>query len=253
MTKLRNLRFLGTAGYHPNDDRHTSCLFIPEAGLMLDAGTGLYRAIQHIQTDALDIFLSHAHLDHVIGLSFLLDVQYASSAKTFRVYGEAEKLSAIREHLFHRLLFPIEPKIEWIPLETLSPRFEVAGGRVGWFPLHHPGGSVGYRFDWPEYTLSYVTDTTARPDASYWPKVVGSDYLVHECNFTDEQFEFAELTGHSWPAAVIDQARAHQIGRLVLTHINPLANDADPLAIQKRILPDEAPLIAKDGDIITMT
>ena len=45
---------LGTAGYHPNDWRHTLCMMIPELGIMLDAGTGAYRAVRHLQTPELD-------------------------------------------------------------------------------------------------------------------------------------------------------------------------------------------------------
>ena len=51
---------LGTTGYHPNDRRHTPCMLIPEHGVMLDAGTGMYRAERFLQTPELDIFLTHA-------------------------------------------------------------------------------------------------------------------------------------------------------------------------------------------------
>ena len=66
------LHFLGTAGYHPNRRRDTACLMIPEAGILLDAGTGIFRARDLIGTPTLDIFLSHVHLDHSVGLTFLL-------------------------------------------------------------------------------------------------------------------------------------------------------------------------------------
>ena len=34
---------LGTAGYHPSETRHTACVMLPEAGIVLDAGTGFFR------------------------------------------------------------------------------------------------------------------------------------------------------------------------------------------------------------------
>ena len=226
-----HLHFLGTAGYHPNETRHTSCLFIPEAGLMLDAGSGLFRATPLIQRDTLDILLSHAHLDHIFGLTFVLDVIYKTQLTTIRVHGEREKLEAIQRHLFADLLFPVLPKIEWLPIEDQPQDFIIGDAKVRWFPLEHPGGSVGYRLDWPSVSIAYVTDTTSRPDSAYWKEVSGVDWLVHECNFTDTEQDFAVLTGHSWASAVLENAARAKITRLILTHMNPLATGSDPLKL----------------------
>ena len=47
---------------------------LPEVGVVLDAGTGFYRVREHLRTSELDVFLTHAHLDHVVGLTYLFDV-----------------------------------------------------------------------------------------------------------------------------------------------------------------------------------
>ena len=49
-------------------------MMIPELGLIFDAGTGMFRVRDLIQTKTLDIFMSHVHLDHSVGLTFLYDV-----------------------------------------------------------------------------------------------------------------------------------------------------------------------------------
>ena len=66
----------------------------------------MFRLRNYLATDELDIFLSHAHFDHVVGLTFLLGVLYDKSMRRVTVHGEAEKLAAVREHLFHRRSFP---------------------------------------------------------------------------------------------------------------------------------------------------
>ena len=66
------LELLGTGGFFPNDRRHTACVLLPEIGVMFDAGTAAYRVPDALQTPDLQIFLSHAHLDHVFGLTVLL-------------------------------------------------------------------------------------------------------------------------------------------------------------------------------------
>jgi len=221
------LLLLGTTGYHPNDRRQTACLLIPECGVMLDAGTGMYRAGRHLRGPELDIFLTHAHLDHVIGLTYLFDVRYVHPLQRVTVHAEAAKLEAIDRHLFAEPLFPKRPPCE---LRPLADKVELAGGGVlTHFPLEHPGGVVGFRLDWPGHSLAYVTDTTARPDVSYLERIRGVDLLLHECYFSDSWAEWAEKTGHSCTTPVAQLARAANVKRLVLVHINPLDAEEDPV------------------------
>jgi len=220
---------LGTGGYHPNALRHTPCLLIPECGLMLDAGTGMFRAGQYLKTSQLDIFLSHVHLDHVIGLTYLFDVQQAHPLDRVTVHAGPAELAAIDAHLFAKPLFPQRPAMDFQPLtaEGSLPH----GGRLTHFPLDHPGQARGYRLDWPGHSMAYVTDTTARLDADYVPKIHGVDLLVHECYFRDDEAPWAGKTGHSCITPVVQVARQAGVGRLILVHVNPLALAADPLGL----------------------
>lgn len=231
------LLLLGTTGYHPSDHRQTACLMLPDLGVVLDAGTAMYRVRDHLRTTTLDIFLSHAHLDHVVGLTYLLDVASGKQLDRITVHGEAEKLEAVRQHLFSPLLFPVEPTFECRPLADRVPLPD--GGQLTHFPLQHPGGTVGYRLDWPGHSLAYVTDTTASPDAEYVSQLRGVDLLIHECNFDDSMRHQALLTGHSHTTPVAEVARLAAAKRLVLVHVNPLADDRDPIDIEaaRRVFP----------------
>ena len=94
------LILLGTSGYHPSDRRQTPCLAIPACGVVLDAGTGMYRLGRYLKTDEVDIFLTHAHLDHVIGLTYLFSVMWEHPLRRVTVHGLPEKLDAVEKHLF---------------------------------------------------------------------------------------------------------------------------------------------------------
>ncbi len=229
---------LGTTGYHPNDRRHTPCMVLPTCGVMLDAGTAMYRAGRYLQTPEVDIFLTHAHLDHVVGLTYLFDVVRDCPLDRIRVHALAEHLAALDEHLFSPALFPKKPPYESCPLGG-----EVAladGGRLTHFPLAHQGRVLGFRLDWPDRSMAYVTDTTAEPEADYVRRIAGVDLLLHECYYGDEGAAWAQQTGHSSTSQVARVAEKAGVGRLVLIHINPRSVENDPIGLEtaRAIFPD---------------
>lgn len=224
------LILLGTTGYHPNNIRHTACLMLPEVGIVLDAGTGMFRVRDYLATPRLDIFITHAHLDHIAGLTFLIDVLDQRACQRADVYASPDALQAIETHLFAEALFPVKPPCDFHAIEGPIPL--ARGGTLHSFPLTHPGGSIGFRLDWSDRSLAYVTDTTARPDADYVEAIRGVDLLVHECYFDDAMSGWAETTGHSAITPVAEVARAAQVGRLVLVHVNPMIEAIDPVGVE---------------------
>jgi ribonuclease BN (tRNA processing enzyme) len=223
------LVLLGTTGYHPNQRRQTPCLLLPECGVMLDAGTGVYRAAEYLATPELDIFITHSHLDHVVGLSYLFSVIQAHPLRRITLHGLPENLRAIDEHLFAEALFPVRPPFDFRPLDE---SFALpGGGRLTWFPLEHRGGSVGYRLDWPGRSMAYVTDTSADAHAAYVAKIRGVDLLVHECYFTDDRADWARKLGHSHTTPVAEVARQAGVKRLVLVHFDPVSTADDPIGL----------------------
>jgi len=224
------LVLLGTGGYHPSDLRHTACLMLPEIGVVLDAGSGFYRVRERLCTDRLDVFLTHAHLDHVMGVTFLFDVLWGHEDVKVFVHATPSVIDALQTHLFSEPLFPVLPPFEWRPLAekiTLSD-----GAQLTHFPLKHPGGSRGYRLDWPDRSLAYVTDTTAAADSEYIERIRDVDLLVHECYFPDKYPDRADLTGHSCTTPVAEVAKAAGAKRMVLVHVNPLTGEHDPIHLE---------------------
>jgi ribonuclease BN (tRNA processing enzyme) len=225
---------LGSGGYYANDRRHTAGILLPELGVLLDAGTSLYRLPSRLKTRHLQIFLSHAHLDHVVGLTYLLAPMCNGQLQQVQVHGRHATLQAVQHHLFAPALFPKQPGFRFLPLE--GPVELADGGIVSHVPLtQHPGGSVGYRIDWKSgsgahgKSLAYITDTCV--DGSYTQFVRGVDLLIHECYFPDDSGQMASVTGHSSTSAVAQVAQDAGVGRLVLVHIDPRRTDDDPINI----------------------
>ena len=223
------LHFLGTTGYHPNNRRHTACLMLPEMGVIFDAGTGMFRVRDLIRTKTLDIFLSHIHLDHCVGLTFLYDVLLDKNLNRVTVHADPSKIEALRNHLYASALFPVEPNFE---IKPIMPGGEIKlsdGSTLKSFPLIHPGGCLGFRIDWTDRSMAYVTDTTACPEADYLPSLDGINTLIHECYFADGFEDLAATTGHSCLTPVAKVAAKVQADSLYLIHVNPLNEDEEPL------------------------
>lgn len=244
---MMRVTFLGTAGYFPAAQRHTLAVLIQEVGLMFDAGTGVARLAQTGAPSSLDIFLSHAHLDHICGLTYLVGLAAHCRIEKIAIHGEAAKLAAIQEHLFSELIFPVKPPFSWHPLDPGASVTVGRGGKLTSFPLAHPGGSVGYRIDWPDQSLAYVTDTTASPDAPYIDAIRGVDLLIHECNFSLGGEEWAAKTGHSWTTAVGEVAQKAAVQRLAVLHVSPLAAEDAPIQLDEIRSVFPSVVLANDG------
>ncbi|MEM6394538.1 MAG: MBL fold metallo-hydrolase, partial [Planctomycetota bacterium] len=116
---------------------------LPELGLMLDAGTAAFRVHDRYASGAitagrLDVVLTHAHLDHIVGLTHLLLLERPDGrAVETVVHARPEVIEAVRTHLLSMPLLPVSPVTR---LEPLGDSLELASGaRITTFPLEHPG------------------------------------------------------------------------------------------------------------------
>jgi ribonuclease BN (tRNA processing enzyme) len=230
---------LGTNGYFPTFGRQTMAFLLaaPGAALLLDAGSGVARLTEPAVRPLLDgverleIVLTHYHLDHVVGLSFLPGVL---GTLPVRIHAPVPPLVTIGSEALDRLL---SPPLFPVPLHRWPLPVEVApysGGRleVGPFVLSlraqkHPGGSVGVRIG---DALAYVTDTIFDPVTIDFVRGVGT--LLHEVWLDDTEAAAADSSGHSAAGNVAALARAAGVGRLCPVHHHP---HRDPEAVERLV------------------
>lgn len=242
------VQFLGTGGYHPNERRETACIHLPDLGVVFDAGTAMYRLPGKLESDEITVFLSHAHFDHIIGLTYLLPVIGEGFLKKITLCGTEPVLDAVRSHLFAEPVFPVMPDFVFRPLPeeneiTLSQEFT-----LGFQPLaSHPGGSMAYRVTRNDdgCSLAYVTDTCV--DGTYTDFIRDVDLLIHECYFPDSLADLANRTGHSHLTPVANLAREANVGRLVCVHVNPQDDTDDPIGLPAAKAIHAETMIGTDG------
>src|SRR5262249_48375649 len=91
-------------------------------------------------------------------------------------------------------------------------------------PLNHPGGATGYRLEYANRAIAYITDTEHRPgqlDQNVLDLVRGADLMVYDCNFTDEEFPDYVGWGHSTWQEGVRIANAAGVKTLAMFHHDP--------------------------------
>jgi ribonuclease BN (tRNA processing enzyme) len=239
------IELLGTGGYFANSRRHTACVLLPECGIVFDGGSGLFRIAGRCQTRQLHVFLSHAHLDHVMGLPYLLLPALDNQFEEIAVHAESSVLKAVERHLFAEPIFPVPMPFRCEPLSATGTIPLTPATRVSWQPLpSHPGGSMAYRVDQSPQAdgeirrVAYVTDTCT--DGSYTEFIRGCDLLIHECYFADDRKHLAQRTGHSCASDVARLAAEAEVQQLVVVHVDPTSEREDPIDLpaMQRIFPN---------------
>jgi len=220
---------LGTNGYFPSFGRQTMSFLAltGERAILLDAGTGVSRLLEPGPAarlegcDTLDVILSHYHLDHVVGLSYL---PAAWKGRKVRIFGPAPPLAEsdprsalealFRPPFFVKTMGAWSCEVEIVPVE--GEEIDLGGVRIQVRPQRHPGGSMGVRIG---DELAYLTDTGV--DFAGLPLAMGVKTLLHELWWTDEEAEAEAAAGHSALSDVAAFARDARAGRLLIVHHHP--------------------------------
>src|SRR5210317_1761050 len=102
---VMRIRILGCSGGIGAGAR-TSAMLVDD-DVLIDAGTGIGDlALAELQPIR-HVFITHAHLDHIAGLPFLVDSVFDEDVDTpVTVYARDETLRAIQDHLFNDVIWP---------------------------------------------------------------------------------------------------------------------------------------------------
>ena len=222
---------LGSGGWIPTDTRETCSALIRHGSdvVVIDAGTGLRRLLERrdLVADAatVHIVLTHFHLDHVIGLSYLPGLPLNEPPV---VWGPGERLAGVSTRLLLERL--LGPPLFAAPLTSLV--HDVREVPEGEFQLEsftittrvqrrHSDPTLAYRIG---DALTYCTDTASDPGNATFAS--GSGVLLHEAW---DATATTRAQGHSSADQAARIAREAIVGRLVLIHINPLLDGDEEL------------------------
>jgi ribonuclease Z len=228
---MPDVTFLGTAAAVPTADRGYTSLVISgeHAGMLVDCGATIFQALlrANFQPDSItDLFITHAHIDHIGGLPSLLECYRLSGRRApLRLWALPETLEVV-DNLLRTFAFEIPLPL---PYELNIHRLEGAGtcpalGTVAFSftPVHHSIPTAGLRLSFPRedgsaWTVVYSSDT--RPTKALEAFAQDCDLLILECTYLNGKEMFAERAGHMTAGQAGQLAQNAHAGALALVHL----------------------------------
>jgi len=267
------LRFWGTRGSiatpGPATNHfggNTSCVELEtDAGrrMIFDCGTGARPLGAHWMATAdkpitATIFLSHTHWDHIQGFPFFAPV--FAPGNRFTVCGPTGCNRSLPEVLAGQMeysYFPVDlsqlgANIEYQDLAEGTHNFE--GIKVTTVLLNHPASTLGYKIEADGVSVLYLCDhepyweglwgADAEPgklasilspgDRRHAAFMQDADVVIHDAQYTPEEYPEKRSWGHSTYAYVTQIAAAAGVRRLFLTHHDPSHSDAFLRVVEAR-------------------
>ncbi len=212
--------------------------------LVLDAGTGVRRLGAQIPsaTRRVDILLTHLHMDHIQGLGFFGPLY--NPAIDVHIWGPGSSTLSLEARLSRYLsppLFPVHlrdlPGI--ICHEVPRAPFEIGPFRIKTGLVCHPNPTVGYRIEEGDRAMAYMPDHEPvlglkdgqwlEPEwTSGYALAADADLLIHDAQYTDEEYARCVGWGHSTYRHAFEFAALVGAREIVLFHHDP-AHDDDML------------------------
>jgi phosphoribosyl 1,2-cyclic phosphodiesterase len=252
------LQFWGTRGSIPSPGPstiryggNTPCIELrtPDGWLIiLDAGTGIRELGRSLLARADgapiagDIFLTHAHWDHIQGIPFFGPI--FQRGNHFTIWG-AKTLARSVDHIVRDQMSPVVFPVTFEELDATIDFCQIdeecrqgRGYEVRALQVRHPGGALGYRFSVAgdaNRALVYISDNELGAGAQYdtrpgWRQrlvefVRGARVLVHDTMYTAEEYDHHRGWGHSTYEDAVDLALEANVAQLLLFHHKPERSD----------------------------
>src|SRR5262245_2744144 len=251
-----HVRFFGTRGSiatpGPQTLRYggnTSCVEVTTKSgtlIVLDMGTGAAvlgrELVARGEPLRGHILISHTHWDHIQGIPFFAPLFVPGSE--WDIYGPKGLGQSLRETLAGQMRYTYFPltldqcgaKIRYHDL--VEGTFDIDDIKVSTHYLNHPALTLGYRLEADGVTVVYCCDHEPHSrmlatshgnftgqDLRYAKFLNRADLLIHDAQYTAEEYPAKVGWGHSSIEYVVKLGEYAEVKRIALTHHDPLRDD----------------------------
>ncbi|MBE5828200.1 MAG: MBL fold metallo-hydrolase [Butyrivibrio sp.] len=254
--------------------------------IILDAGTGILN-IPDLGSRRLSILISHAHIDHILGLPMFLG---PVGAKELSIYGATHECLTIRQQLDTYLKRPLWPvgldafpcTITFTEVKENAEPFQIGDVTVTAVPSNHPGGSTIFKLEHQGTSVVYASDfeheelpedrrdegLTEAEKSLHFPLATDplkaltdfsrdADLVLYDAQYTSQEYLKCKTFGHSTSEKANELRTAANIKQILLVHHAPGHTDTFLDEMEKEIhqkynCTSDDMLLAKEGDIIRL-
>jgi phosphoribosyl 1,2-cyclic phosphodiesterase len=232
---------------------HTSCLSLNHDGtqFIFDAGSGireLGRALMQDQPRQLHLFITHTHWDHIQGFPFFTPAY--TPGWEIEIHGARnfnKPLKSVFRGQLDQEYFPVQMEDMCAHLDFHHLNDEpivIDGVKISHIHVCHPGTTLGYKIEVDGKKIAWIPDNeflqgrldplddltkdseVVKPMLPMIQFVEGVDLLIHEAQYTDEEYAQKVGWGHSSVGNACALAHFANVKRWIITHHDPAHDDA---------------------------
>ncbi|MFC1532957.1 MBL fold metallo-hydrolase [Thermodesulfobacteriota bacterium] len=209
--------------------------------IIIDAGTGIRRLGEYLIEKGrytYDIIFTHAHWDHLMGFPFFAPIYNDKTHIRMQGCPFAQKFV---EKMLSKIMSPPNFPVNYADIKariTYTPEchesFEIGNVSIIPIRLSHPNQGNGYKFIEDGKTFVFLTDNEldfkhkgGLPFEAYQEFSTGADLLIHDGEYTKEEYEATRQWGHSVYTTTLELALNAGVKRLGLFHLNQGRTDQE--------------------------
>jgi len=206
--------------------------FLLDDRILFDAGNLTNILDEKKQLKVGNIFITHAHLDHVTGIPYLAEnIAFMNMRRRVNIVGISPVIGTIKKHLLNGSVWPdftVIPDIHrgilaLTELKVGQP-FEVNEYTITPYRVNHTVPAVGYLVEDRKKRRFFYTGDTGPSDGT-WKKVGDRrlQLLIIEASFPNRMGEFAIRTGHLTPLLIKEELLKIKYApeRICVSHLKP--------------------------------
>jgi phosphoribosyl 1,2-cyclic phosphodiesterase len=220
---------------------NTPCVEVTagNAHVIIDGGSGIRNLGHQLMKGpcgkgqgVVNLFMTHFHWDHLIGLPFFTPLYVPGNV--VNVYAVQPDLKDAFSALFRKPFFPIELSQlrSTIRFHTLAPREKVMieDLEITPYQLDHPDPCWGYRFERGGKAFAHCVDGEMTrftreelgPDLPLYQNV---DLMIFDAQYALVESISKETWGHGTPTVGLDVAVREGVKSVIFMHHDPAATD----------------------------
>jgi phosphoribosyl 1,2-cyclic phosphodiesterase len=207
--------------------------------IIVDAGTGIRRlGIKMVEKKRKDynFLFTHAHWDHLMGFPFFKPLYFENvKIRMLRCPFPSRYVESMLSKIMDPPNFPLkysDLKANIIYEEGCPMEFRIGSVKVIPIPLSHPNEGSGYKFIEDGKTFVFLTDNElgyVHPGGLSFEDYIelcrDVDLLIHDAEYTSEEYKSAIEWGHSTYNQALELAFQSGAKKLGLFHLNQERTD----------------------------